>query len=58
MMKFEFQYDKNYPKVSLIIKDKDVLLPDVLEQFDGFLIACGYVPKGHLEIVEERTKDE
>jgi hypothetical protein len=44
MMKFEFQYDKGRPHVTIEIDDPDATCQEVVEQFKLFLIACGYQP--------------
>ena len=52
---------KDYPDTFNTINDYEVIvkidpqsnLSDVLESFERFLQACGYVLSGHLEIVPE-----
>lgn len=57
---------KNYPDTFNVINDYDVTvkidpqlnLSDVLESFERFLKACGYVFDGHVEIVSEFENEE
>lgn len=57
---------KNYPDTFNVINDYDVTvkidpqlnLSDVLESFERFLKACGYVFDGHVEIVSESEDEE
>lgn len=52
MLKFEYQFDENMPKVTLEMSPESDL-PEVLEAFQSFLLGAGYVFNGHIEILEE-----
>lgn len=52
MITFIYQYDENSPKVTVELP-ADSSLPDVLEQFEGFLKAAGYGVEGTLDFIEE-----
>lgn len=54
MITFEYQYDANSPKVRIDLHS-DASLPDVIEQFERFLLAAGYSFEGNLDFVEEET---
>lgn len=54
MMKFEYQFDENSPKVTVELSAESDL-PTVLEQFEGFLKAAGYPVEGTLDFIEEET---
>lgn len=44
----------SYPETKTeITLDVQSTLPEVIERFEDFLKACGYVFKGKLEIIEE-----
>lgn len=54
MMKFEYQFDENSPKVTVELSAESCL-PDVIEQFEHFLLAAGYSFEGTLDFVEEHN---
>lgn len=52
MIVFEYQYDTNYPKITIEMhKDADLL--ELCEQFESFLRTAGYVFDGHVVIRNE-----
>ena len=59
MYKFVKIKDPNNPydisSVEICV-DSEVTVSDLLENFKGFLLACGYHFTGELEIVEEDTE--
>ncbi len=56
-MKFEYQFDTHTPKITMELSNESVL-PDVLEAFEMFLIASGYVFDGKLDIVPVFSTEE
>jgi len=56
-MKFSYQYDEGRPKVEMEINN-DSTLPDVIQSFEDFLLACGYRFEGHLDLVENYEEKE
>ena len=54
MIKFEYQYDDQSPKISVELH-ADSSLPDVIEQFERFLLAAGYSFEGTLDFIEKET---
>jgi hypothetical protein len=51
-MKFIYQFEELSPKIEVTL-DLDRTLPEVLEAFENFLLACGYKFDGVLDIVED-----
>jgi hypothetical protein len=49
MLKFENQYDKNFPKITIELSS-DSSLSEVLQAFQTFLKGCGYVFDGEIII--------
>lgn len=43
---------------TVIVKSNEVVLTDLLEDFEDFLRGCGFVFDGHLEIVEESAMED
>jgi hypothetical protein len=37
---------------------KDVSLPDLLQEFECFLKACGFVFEGELDIIQEEVEND
>jgi len=56
-MKWTHQYDSASPRIEMEV-DKDATLPEISAAFEIFLRAAGYVIDGHLEIIDEETKEE
>ncbi len=54
-MKFFYQYEKDddTPTVTVGVKKPDATLTEVLEVFERFLLGCGYIFDGHVEINTE-----
>lgn len=51
-MKFSYQYDDDSPLVEVTLPS-DLVLGEILEQFQGFLYAAGFRPNGIIDVVEE-----
>ena len=58
MIRFKAEY--NYPDQPLcnveLSTNPDISLPDLLQQFEQFLKACGYEFKGHVNILNEEEE--
>lgn len=54
MIKFEYQYDENSPKITVELHP-DTSLPDLIQSFQDFLKGAGYVFDGELDFTEEET---
>lgn len=54
MMKFEYQFDAEHPKVTIELSP-EATLSEAVEQFEAFLKAAGYSFDGKLDFVEEET---
>lgn len=52
MIKFEYQFDDTAPKVVLELSPESSL-PEVIDQFELFLLASGYSFEGHLDFYED-----
>jgi len=52
MLRFEYQFDENYPKV-LVEMSSESNLSDIVQQFEGFLKAAGYSFAGHLDFIDD-----
>lgn len=57
MIKLEYQYDKNEPKVVMTIANADITLDDLLVHLRAFLKACTYEFDGELILDEREKKD-
>lgn len=53
-MKLIYQYDENSPKIKVTLSS-DASLSDVLETFQSFLVASGYVIDGTIDIVPNES---
>ena len=52
MIKFEYQFDDASPKIEMTL-DPASALPQVLQSFEAFLKASGYVFDGIVDIVSD-----
>lgn len=57
MLIFEYQFDETHPRVRVEMSPQSDL-SEVLEQFQGFLMAAGYSFDGNLTIEEEYKNEE
>lgn len=57
MSKFTITREYKEPLVKNTIEFEEVVLYRVLEHMEDFLRGCGFVFKGHLEIVEEKEEE-
>jgi len=53
MMKFLYQYDEVAPRVEITLDNPDVDLTQALEAFNSFILACGYIPGGVIDVTDE-----
>lgn len=53
-MKFTYQFDQDAVKIEVSLPPEAVL-PEVLEAFEKFLVASGYVFDGTLDFVQEES---
>lgn len=60
MFKFkkERDLDNSFDTSEVILKSYSNILPDILEDFEGFLRACGFVFDGTIEIVPNIEDEE
>lgn len=58
MFVFKALPSENNRGSTVIVKSNEVVLTDLLEDFEDFLRGCGFVFDGHLEIVEESIMED
>jgi hypothetical protein len=56
-MKFEYQFEKHAPKITMELSPQEGL-SEVVQEFEYFLKACGYHFDGHLDLVDDENTEQ